>query len=379
MGYDQSAKNDEGKIRPTLVSTDAIRDIAKLEEFDEDSENGNRPRFISKTNCIKGSWKGLFECQYCGRYFEAYIGNVMSGKQRSCGCAKGKLMLESKGTHGDSKTRLYRTYRHILERCNSPACREYKYYGARGIKCEFNSYEDFKAFAEENGYDDSLTVERIDVNGNYSRSNITFIPYELQNRNKRNSVMLTYKGLTLCASEWACILGIHPDTLTKRKRSGWSDERALETTVGDSIDITLIPIGVINAIRQTRLYGIKKYPNGGINNWKQVEPERYRDAAFRHLLAYLDDPYGIDDESNLPHLWHLITNIAFLCELEDEHMKKVVTCDSCPVKDLNAYWCSWHDRECKYYREVSNGNNTESGRIEQEVARIQSEEHRRMS
>ena len=50
--------------------------------------------------------------------------------------------------------------------------------------------------------------------------------------------------------------------------------------------------------------------------WKTVEPERYRDAAYRHLLAYIDNPIGTDEESGLPHLWHLACNIAFLCEME---------------------------------------------------------------
>ncbi len=62
--------------------------------------------------------------------------------------------------------------------------------------------------------------------------------------------------------------------------------------------------------------GDAKYPNGGPENWRSVDPQRYRDAAFRHLMAYLDDPTGVDEESGLEHLWHLACNIAFLCELE---------------------------------------------------------------
>ena len=62
------------------------------------------------------------------------------------------------------------------------------------------------------------------------------------------------------------------------------------------------------------MYGNQKY--GNPDNWKQVEPERYRDAAFRHFLAYLDDPHGLDEESGLPHLSHLACNLAFLCEME---------------------------------------------------------------
>ena len=49
----------------------------------------------------------------------------------------------------------------------------------------------------------------------------------------------------------------------------------------------------------------------------QLEAQRYRDAMYRHMLAYLDDPKGVDEESGLPHLWHLACNVAFLCEMED--------------------------------------------------------------
>ena len=80
--------------------------------------------------------------------------------------------------------------------------------------------------------------------------------------------------------------------------------------------LTLVPRRIIWAIARIREYGNQKYKDP--DNWKQVEPQRYRDAAYRHFLAYLDDPHGIDEESGLPHLWHLACNIAFLCEMEDE-------------------------------------------------------------
>ena len=84
--------------------------------------------------------------------------------------------------------------------------------------------------------------------------------------------------------------------------------------------LSLVPRRIIFDIAAIREYGNNKYPEGGVDNWKKVEPERYRDAAFRHFLAYLDDPYGVDEESGLPHLWHLACNIAFLCDLEDSFM-----------------------------------------------------------
>lgn len=82
-------------------------------------------------------------------------------------------------------------------------------------------------------------------------------------------------------------------------------------------ELTLVPRRIIHDICAIRMYGNKKYPEGGPDNWKQVAIERYRNATFRHFLAYLDDPQGKDKESGFPHLWHLACNIAFLCEMED--------------------------------------------------------------
>ena len=79
--------------------------------------------------------------------------------------------------------------------------------------------------------------------------------------------------------------------------------------------LTLVPRKIFWDIAEVRMYGNKKYKDP--ENWRQVEIERYRDAAFRHFLRYLDDPKGVDEESGLAHLKHLACNIAFLCEMED--------------------------------------------------------------
>ena len=77
---------------------------------------------------------------------------------------------------------------------------------------------------------------------------------------------------------------------------------------------TLVPVKAIRAIAAVREKRCQKY--GDPENWRKVEPQRYRDALYRHLLAYLEEPFGVDEESQLPHLWHLLTNAAFLTELE---------------------------------------------------------------
>lgn len=86
--------------------------------------------------------------------------------------------------------------------------------------------------------------------------------------------------------------------------------------------LTLVPRRIIWDVAAIREYGNNKYPDGGPDNWRGVEPERYRDAAYRHFLRYLDDPKSVDSESGLPHLWHLACNIAFLCEMEDRYLSK---------------------------------------------------------
>lgn len=93
------------------------------------------------------------------------------------------------------------------------------------------------------------------------------------------------------------------------------DDQLVKSDAGKP-KLTLVPRQIIYDIAEVREYGNHKYPDGGPDNWKQVEVQRYRDAAFRHFLLYLDDPSGVDEESGISHLSHLACNIAFLCELE---------------------------------------------------------------
>lgn len=79
---------------------------------------------------------------------------------------------------------------------------------------------------------------------------------------------------------------------------------------------TLVPPELIRAVAVIRMYGNSKY--GDSESWRRVSAERYRDAAYRHWLSYVEDPKSVDEESGLPHLWHLACNIAFLIAKEDE-------------------------------------------------------------
>lgn len=86
--------------------------------------------------------------------------------------------------------------------------------------------------------------------------------------------------------------------------------------------LSLVPTEIINCIAKVRMFGVEKYHDP--DNWKKVEKERYIDALYRHLLKYINDNNSVDEESRLPHLWHIACNVAFLCEMErkNEHYDK---------------------------------------------------------
>ena len=92
-------------------------------------------------------------------------------------------------------------------------------------------------------------------------------------------------------------------------------DQSAKTDAG-KIRPTLVPPALIEAVAAVREYGCSKYHDP--DNWRRVEPQRYRDALYRHWLAYLKNPEACDPESGLPHLWHLACNAAFLIEMEGE-------------------------------------------------------------
>ena len=96
--------------------------------------------------------------------------SLTSGNSKSCGCLSRDVAKERGTTHGDSKSRLYRIWAGIIQRCcNDRERYEWEKYGGRGINVctEWHKYEAFRDWALSNGYSDELTIDRIDVNGDY--------------------------------------------------------------------------------------------------------------------------------------------------------------------------------------------------------------------
>lgn len=178
----------------------------------------------------------LCECK-CGtrKIIRGY--SLRKGRTKSCGCLATEQSSENNKKHGMKGTRLYNIWQGMKQRTTNPNNNEYKDYGGRGIDiCEEwkNSFEVFEKWANENGYEDNLTIDREDNEKGYSPDNCRWITQREQNRNKRSNHYLTYKGETKTLTEWAEATGISKAVLRYRVvKMGWSAEKALTAKVGN--------------------------------------------------------------------------------------------------------------------------------------------------
>jgi hypothetical protein len=163
----------------------------------------------NKTNHV------MWRCRCdCGKEIMVFSG-VLRKSVRSCGCAAAEKARMRLTKHGallyQKRDILYGKWQRMKSRCYRPADPKYKNYGARGITmCKEwkNDFGCFREWAIKNGYKPGLTIERIDVNGNYCPSNCKWIPMEEQAYNKTNTVYLTIDGQKLPLIKWAKKLNI---------------------------------------------------------------------------------------------------------------------------------------------------------------------------
>jgi len=176
--------------------------------------------------------KAVFKCVCdCGNECEKTGTLLSTGKTRSCGCLAANNTDQT--THGFSKTHLYGVWSTMKSRCCNPKSQHYKNYGARGISvCDEwkNDFIAFRAWALENGYEEGLTLDRIQTNGNYEPSNCRWTTQKIQCNNKTNNRYIEFRGKTWTLHELADEYGIKYTTLWMRlNKYHWTIERALET------------------------------------------------------------------------------------------------------------------------------------------------------
>jgi len=135
--------------------------------------------------------------------------------------------------HGGEGTRLYRIWLGMRTRCRNKNFHKYKNYGARGIKIcdDWSDFTTFREWASSSGYSDELSIDRIDVNGDYEPSNCRWSTPKAQSRNKTNNRTISYMGETRILTEWSDITGIHFRTILSRLKSGWGHDLVLSLPV----------------------------------------------------------------------------------------------------------------------------------------------------
>lgn len=182
----------------------------------------------------KGASKWLCECD-CGNTTTVSGNALKSGRQVSCGCYNKEIHTK----HNKSYDRLYNIYRNMIHRCYNPIDKRYYTHGARGITvCDewqldknHTGMKNFYKWAFNNGYQEDLTIDRIDNNGNYEPLNCRWADYFVQGNNKRNNHMITYNEKTQSLAQWSRECGIGSGTISNRIKSNWSIEKALNTPV----------------------------------------------------------------------------------------------------------------------------------------------------
>lgn len=157
----------------------------------------------------------------CGETKDVLSNSLTLGKSISCGCYALEIKGSYRRTHGMTNSSEYRTYAEAKARCTRESIWSYKYYGGRGIKFKFKSFEEFFAHLGERprGY----LLDRVDPNGHYEIGNVRWVDRKTQANNTRRSVKFVIDGKTMTLGSDRKNYA----TIMRRKKSGWCDSCSL--------------------------------------------------------------------------------------------------------------------------------------------------------
>jgi hypothetical protein len=163
----------------------------------------------------------IWKCKCdCGRIHNARISQLRNGDVKSCGCIVGEI-------EPVAKERLFNIWTSMKQRCNNPNATYYEYYGGKGIAVcdEWKIYKNFRSWAKENGYEESLSIDRIDNIKGYSPKNCRWITMKEQQSNKRNNILIDFKGEIVTLAELSRRTGFSVPMLHRRYKVGDRGER----------------------------------------------------------------------------------------------------------------------------------------------------------
>lgn len=164
-------------------------------------------------------------------------GSLTEGKAIRCKDCSLNHLVKINTTHGLSYSKIYSVWQGMINRCLNPKHDNYHIYGGRGIKiCE--RWMKFENFYEDMGDPpNGLTIHRVNNNGNYCKENCIWATKKIQDRNRSDNNLITYKNETKCLIEWSEILGIKPETIRARLNYGWTLEETFNKKVGNYGDL----------------------------------------------------------------------------------------------------------------------------------------------
>lgn len=165
----------------------------------------------------------VYRCKCdCGNIKDVRKDMLKNGHVKSCGCLHTK--------HGKRETKIYHIFSEIKQRCYNKNNKSYNNYGGRGIiVCQewLNDFMNFYNWAMNNNYQEGLTIDRIDNDGNYEPNNCRWADRKTQNNNRRNNTSISYNGKTQTLAQWSEELNVDQHTISLRKRKGWSNKECL--------------------------------------------------------------------------------------------------------------------------------------------------------
>jgi hypothetical protein len=164
----------------------------------------------------------------CGKTVVRFSCNLRNGSTSSCGC----YQAEQRRKRTRSYWLTYYTWVGMIVRCTKPEAKGYEHYGGRGIRVCPRWLESFENFLTDMGEkEEGLSIDRIDVNGDYEPNNCRWASDDEQANNRRSSAMLTYKGRTQTMAQWGKEFDIDGTVLSSRIKAGWDAGKALTTPV----------------------------------------------------------------------------------------------------------------------------------------------------
>lgn len=176
-------------------------------------------------------WKCLCDC---GNEHIAKSSSLVHGRAIQCRNCSMKQIAESNKKHGCEPKRLHEIYTNMKTRCHNPKYSLYHRYGGRGIKVcpEWEeSFSSFRSWALSSGYEDGLSLDRADNDGDYTPENCRWSTIVEQANNRRTNRIISYKGESDTLANWARKIGMSYAVLQARLNAGWSIERAFNEAV----------------------------------------------------------------------------------------------------------------------------------------------------